>query len=96
MKKTERLVSIILALSIIAFMMTLFEFAATQDIYHQYIGTTVLDMLDKTTAKNLPGGTSTYGEWFFLRISWLYKVLFFIFLIVVLIKLLNKMEPEKQ
>jgi len=96
MKKTEKLVSIILALSIIAFMMTLFEFAATQDIYHEYIGTTILDMLDKTTAENLPGGTSTYGEWFFLRISWLYKVLFFIFLIVVLIKLLNKMEPEKQ
>ena len=96
MKKTERLVSIILALSIIAFMMTVFEFLATQDIYHEYIGTTVLDMLDKPTVDNLPGWTSTYGEWFFLRISWLFRVLFFIFLIVVLIKLINKLEPEKQ
>ena len=96
MKKTERLVSIILALSIIAFMLTLFEFLATQDIYHEYIGTTVLDMLDKTTAENLPGWTSTYGEWFLLRVSWLFRVLFFIFLIVVLLKLINKLEPAKQ
>ena len=72
------------------------EFLAKQDIYHDYIGTRVLEMIDSTSAEKLPSWTSTKGEWDILRYSWLFRVIFFVFLLGVLVKFINKLEPKQQ
>ena len=90
MEKAERLKSIIIALCVIGFLLTIADFLALHDIHRDFIGTEVVKMLDITIGEDLPAWTSTRGEWGIVRVSYLFRFLFFILCGAILTKILKK------
>ena len=83
---------LISVLCIIGFLLTIADFMALTDIYHDFIGTRVLEQLESSTAQGLSAWTSTPGEWGILRISFLFRLFFFGFCAYVITRLINRSE----
>ncbi len=96
MKNPQTKMYWIIALCIIGFLLTIADFMALTDIYHDFIGTRILEQLKSPVVQNLPGWTSTPGEWGILRISFLYKIFFFGFCAYVMIRLANTPKRDAQ
>ncbi len=95
MKNPQRAIHVIIVLCIMAFLLTIFEFLALQDIHHEYVSTRVLARLDITLSGDLPDWTSTKGEWGVVRISYLFRFVFFIVCVSVLYKLVSRRESMR-
>ena len=95
MKRPQRAIHTIIALCIMAFLLTIFEFLALQDIHHEYVSTSVLEKLEITLSGDLPDWTSTKGEWGIVRISYLFRFAFFIICVAVLYKLIIRWEDMR-
>ncbi len=63
---------------------TLFDFMALHDIYKDYVSKFVLQYLNIGLSEELPDWTATPGEWRSVRIIWIFRLLFGIFMILVL------------
>jgi len=87
MEKNHRLVSFTLVLCILGFLLTIADFLALHDIHRDYIGTEVVKLLDTSVGEGLPKWTATKGEWDIVRVSYIFRFVFFIFCAAVLIKL---------
>lgn len=94
MEKRQRLISIIVVLCILGFFLTIADFLAFHDIHRDFIGTEVVKLLDSSIAEDLPEWTATKGEWGIVRVSYLFRFVFFIFCTAVLIKLTQKTDPK--
>ncbi len=90
MKKPRRAIHLIIVLCIMAFLLTVLEFLALQDIFHEYVSTRVLEKLDITLSGDLPDWTSTRGEWGVVRFGYLFRFAFFIICFAVLYKLISR------
>jgi hypothetical protein len=82
--KSKKIVTLLIALCVVGFLFTIADYLALHDIMHDYVSTHVLESLDITLSDDLPDWTSTRGEWGVVRISYLYRALFFIFCIYAL------------
>lgn len=80
MDKTKRLVYITVIFCFIALILTIADFLAFTDIYHDFIGTRVLEMLNLSIGEDLPDWTATKGEWGIVQVSWVFRFLFFVLL----------------
>ena len=87
MIKTQKRQTLILTLCIIGFLLTIADFLALHDIHRDYIGTEVIRLLDTSVSEDLPAWITTKGEWDIVRVSYLFRFVFFIFCAAVLIKL---------
>lgn len=96
MKKTQKVIHITIALCIFAFLLTVFDFLALHDIHNEYVSTYILKYLDVTLSEDLPEWTSTKGEWEVVRISWLFRFIFFIFCVGVLYRLASRLKTKRQ
>lgn len=86
-KNNKKIINIIVVLCVIGFLLTIFDFLALHDIHNEYISTRVLKRLNITLSGDLPEWTSTKGEWDVVRISYLFRFIFFVFCVAVLYKL---------
>ena len=96
MKKTQKIVTITIALCVFGFLLTIFEFLALHDIKSEYVSTRILERLNITLSEDLPEWTSTQGEWGVVRISYLFRFVFFIFCAIVLYELVNRLRTKHQ
>ena len=96
MKKTQKIVTITIALCVFGFLLTIFEFLALHDIKSEYVSTRILERLNITLSEDLPEWTSTQGEWRVVRISYLFRFVFFIFCAIVLYELVNRLQTKHQ
>lgn len=94
MRKNKKIVAIIAALCVIGFLLTLCDFLALHDIKNEYVSTRVLDRLNITLSEDVPDWTATKGEWGVVRISYFFRLFFFI-LCAVLLYELNKRRGTK-
>jgi hypothetical protein len=77
--KSKNIAIILIVLCVIGFLLTIADFLALHDIRNEYVSTHILETLDITLSDDLPEWTSTQGEWQVVRISYLFRSVFFIF-----------------
>ena len=87
---------LIIALCVVGFLLTISDFMALTDIYHDFIGTRVVEQIKLTVGQDLPEWTSTPGEWSILRISFVFRLVFFGFCAYVMTRLSNRSERQSQ
>ena len=85
-----------LAFCLLSLFLTIVDFGAFTDIYHDFMGTRVPELLDISVSDDLIARTSTKLEWRMAQFSWFFRVAFFIFCAGVLIKLSKKLESRQQ
>ena len=95
MNKNKKTVTLIIALCVIGFLLTLFEFLALHDIHNEYVSTRILERLEIGLSKDLPEWTSTKGEWVVVRIGYLFRFFFFILSAVLLYGLISQKDPKQ-
>jgi len=94
MSRTQKIVIMTIALCVFGFLLTICDFLALHDIKNEYVSTRLLERLDITLSEDLPEWTSTKGEWGVVRISYLFRFVFFIFCAVMLYELVNKLRTK--
>ena len=82
--KSKKIAVVLIVLCVIGFLLTIADFLALHDIRNEYVSTQILEKLDITLSEELPEWTSTPGEWGIVRVSYLFRSIFFIFCIYVL------------
>jgi hypothetical protein len=90
MRKEKKIVMIIVALCVIGFLLTLCDFLALHDIKKEYVSTRILERLNITLSEDLPEWTETKGEWRVVKISYFFRLFFFILCAVLLYELNNR------
>lgn len=90
MTKPHKIAVIMIALCVLGFLLTIGDFLALHDIKNEYVSTHILENLDITLSDDLPEWTSTRGEWQLVRISYLFRFVFFIFCAIVLYELVSR------
>ncbi len=90
MGKNKKILGIVIFLCVVGFLLTIADFLALHDIHHDYIGTEVIKLLDITIGEDLPAWVATKDEWGIVRVSYLFRFVFFILCAAVLIKLTKK------
>lgn len=88
--KSKKIAAILITLCIIGFLFTIADFLALHDIRNEYVSTQILENLGITLSNELPEWTSTQGEWEIVRLSYLFRTVFFIFCVYVLYWLVYK------
>jgi hypothetical protein len=83
----KKILYITLTLCVIGFLLTIFEFLALHDIHNEYVSTGILKSLNISISGDLPDWTSTKGEWGVVRVSYIFRFVFFVFCVIVLYKL---------
>jgi hypothetical protein len=83
-----------LTLCVIGFLLTIFEFLALHDIHNEYVSTHILRHLNISLSGELPDWTSTKGEWGVVRVSYLFRFVFFVFCAIVLSKLATRLRNK--
>lgn len=93
--KSKTIVIILVVLCVIGFLFTIADFLALHDIRHEYVSTGILNHLGITLSGELPEWTATQGEWEVVRISYLFRAIFFIFAVYAIYWLLFKGKTTK-
>jgi hypothetical protein len=82
--RSKTIAIVLIVLCVIGFILTIADFLALHDIRNEYVSTQILEKLDITLSDDLPEWISTPGEWQVVRVSYLFRSIFFIFCIYVL------------
>lgn len=82
--KSKKIAVILMVLCVAGFLFTIADFLALHDIKNEYVSLGILESLDITLSDDLPEWTSTQREWQVVRISYLFRSIFFIFCVYVL------------
>lgn len=90
MDKDRSLIRIALAFCLLSLLFTIVDFGALTDIYHDFMGTRIPELLDISIPDHLMARTSTTLEWRVAQFSWCFRVAFFVFCAAVLIRLNRK------
>ena len=91
MKKLKSITIFAIFFCIFVLALTILDFAALHDIKNEYISKGILKYLNITLSSDPPYWTDTAGEWQLVLASLLSRFLFFIFNIVVLVKIYTKL-----
>lgn len=90
----KKLLILTLALSIISIVFMIFFFLASTDIYHDYVGTTIISQGIISNIEKLPEWTICKAEWRILNIDYIIRFFFMLLVTVVLIKLINNYKEK--
>lgn len=78
MKHLHGLTIVTLLLCIFVFVLTIGDYLALHDIWHDYVSQPILSSLDVSLSAGLPDWTETRGEWRLVTISFLARVVFLV------------------
>ncbi len=93
-ENNKKILYITVTLCVIGFLLTIFEFLALHDIHNEYVSTHILKHLNISLSGDLPDWTSTKGEWQVVRVSYLFRFVFFVFCAIVLYKLATGLKNK--
>ena len=96
MDKSRTLIHITLALCFLALVLAIVDFGAFTDIYHDFMGTRVPELLEISVSEILLERTSTRLEWAVARFSWFVRIAILMICIGVLLKLGRKLDHARQ
>lgn len=96
MREPQKILTITIALCVFGFLLTICDFLALHDIKNEYVSNRILERLNITLSEDLPEWTSTKGEWGVVRISYLFRFVFFIFCVIVLYEFVNRLRTKHQ
>lgn len=85
----KKLLIVTLTLSIISVIFMIFYFLASSDIYHEYVGTTIVSRGIISNVEKLPEWTTCKAEWRLVQIDLIIRFIFMLLVTVVLSKLIN-------
>lgn len=85
----KKLLIITLILSIVSVVFMVFNFAASTDIYRDYVGTAIVSGQIIDNVGKLPEWTTCKSEWRLLRIDLIVRFIFMLLVTVVLAKLIR-------
>ncbi len=98
MKNPQLLIKISLAIGFFAFLMTVGDYLALHDIWHDYVSKQVIETYSSSSTLNLPEWSETKLEWQMVNISGLIRIIYLIFslttLIICLKILRKKVQPK--
>ncbi|MCP4632469.1 MAG: hypothetical protein GY855_06045, partial [candidate division Zixibacteria bacterium] len=97
MKNPQLLIKICLGLGIFALLMTVGDYLALHDIWHDYVSKQVIEKHGGSTILNLPDWTEARLEWRMVNISGLIKAFYIILSLatfVICLKALRKKSPS--
>lgn len=84
-----------LALSIVSFILMIFYFLASSDIYNEYVNKTIVTAVNSmANMKPFPEWASTSGEWGIVTVDFILRAVFMLYISILLIKLI--LEGKKQ
>jgi hypothetical protein len=86
----KKILIFILVLCIISMVLMVFNFLASTDIYHDYIGTGIRSAGIVDNAENLPVWTACKLEWMLLKIDYYTRVIFMVLITIVMVKLIQR------
>ncbi|MGB2907795.1 MAG: hypothetical protein WBB73_11855 [Candidatus Aminicenantaceae bacterium] len=95
MDKSRTLIHITLALCFLALILALVDFGAFTDIYHDFMGTRVPELLDISVSGVQLERTSTGLEWAVARFSWIVRIAILMICIGLLFKLNRGLEKGR-
>ncbi|MGV8096457.1 MAG: hypothetical protein AB2L24_31760 [Mangrovibacterium sp.] len=90
----KKVLIITLALSIISIVFMILFFLASTDIYHEYIGTTIISKDIISNIEKLPEWTTCQNEWRILKIDYIIRFILMILLTLVLIKMISNYNEK--
>ena len=93
MKRTSTLIKICLALCVLSFLLTVGDYLALHDIWHDYVSKEVIESHIGSSVLNLPEWSETKLEWQMVNISGLIRIMGFVFsgvTLLVCLKILKK------
>lgn len=90
----KKILYITITLCVIGFLLTIFEFLALHDIQNEYVSIRILNRLNISLSGDLPEWTATKGEWEVVRVSYLFRFVFFVFCAIVLYKLVTRLKNK--
>jgi len=90
----KKLLILTLTIGIISIVLMIFFFLASSDIYHEYIGSTILSKGIIGNVENLPEWTSCKSEWLLLQIDYSIRFIFMILVTVVLVKMIRNPDEK--
>ncbi len=93
MKNLQILIKVSLAIGTFALLLSVGNYLALHDIWHDYVSMRVIETYGGSTALNLPDWSETRLEWQMVTISELVRILYFIFSLatfVICLKALKK------
>lgn len=86
----KKLLVFTLVVGIISFIGMIFNFLASTDIFHEYVGTYIRERGIIAHADKLPMFTQCKMEWSILQIDYFVRLTFMILMTIVLITLIRK------
>ena len=96
MKKTQILIKFCLGIGLIALAMTVSEYLALHDIWHDYVSKQVIENYGGGTYLKLPDWSETRLEWRMVNISGLIRVFYFTFSLVTFAICLKALRKKNQ
>lgn len=94
--KSKKIAVIVISLCVVGLLFTIADFLALHDIKKEYVSLHILESLGITLSENPPEWTTTRGEWQIVRLSYLFRSVFFIFCIFVSYWLVKKGQAKHQ
>jgi hypothetical protein len=95
MRKNTTKATIIIALCVVGFVLSFSDFLALHDIKNDYVSARILERLNITLSEDLPEWTATKGEWTIVRISYIFRLCFFILCAVLLYEMKNGSKTKE-
>ena len=92
MKKTSILIKISLVLCFFTLLMTVCDYLALHDIWHDYVSKEVITAYGGNSVLNLPKWSETKLEWQLVNISGLFRIVYLIFSSVTLVACLKSLK----
>jgi hypothetical protein len=91
---SRKIIYVTVILCVIGFLLTIADFLALHDVHNEYVSTGILKSLNISLSGDLPEWTDTKGEWGILRVSYIFRFIFFVFFFIVLYKLVNGLKNK--
>jgi len=83
--KNKKKFFLLIAILLILFLFLLLDFAALHDINKEYVSKNILESLNVQLSEAIPAWTENEGEWKYLNLSILLRLLFYTVLLVLAI-----------
>jgi uncharacterized membrane protein YhaH (DUF805 family) len=91
----KKLLIVSLIVSIVSFVLMIFDFLASTDIYHDYVSKQVVSKSVNGFASELPEWTNCSREWQVSGIDFIVRLLFMFLIVYVLITLIRSYNKQQ-
>ncbi len=96
MKNPLLLIKISLVLCLVALVMTMGDYLALHDIWHDYVSKQVIENYGGNSVLDLPGWSETKLEWQMVNVSGVFRIVYLVFSFLTLIICLKTLRKKRR